>query len=126
MTPQDRILDHYKHPYHMQAPDEAMCSFEGSYKNEGCGDYIHWRGCLEYTSEKRITHLWWSGEGCVFSQSAPSMLAEHCESKRLYEVEAFTQDDMLALFGIDIETKRVECVMVAYHALRKALENCHE
>jgi NifU-like protein involved in Fe-S cluster formation len=54
------------------------------------------------------------------------MLAEQCESKRLYEVEAFTQDDMLALFGVDVETKRIECVMVAYHALKKALENYRE
>ena len=55
-----------------------------------------------------------------------SMLAEHCQAKRLYEVKAFTQNDMLALFGVDIELERDECIMVSLNALHKALEKHHE
>ncbi len=123
MTPEDRVLDHYEHPYN-RSPWEMGSDFTGVHANEECGDYIVWWG--HFDTDKRITGLWWEGEGCCFSQAIASMLAEHCEAKRLYEVRAFTQDDVIALFGIDVEPGRIECVMVAYHALQKALEKHDE
>lgn len=127
MTPQDRVLDHYEHPYHKPIPNNHTyfkSHFTGAYTNDTCGDYIRVWG--RYDHEKRITCLYWEGTGCCFSQAAASMLAEHCEAKRLYEVKAFTQDDTLALFGVDVEPGRIECVMVAYRALMKALEKHDE
>ena len=127
MTPQDRVLDHYEHPYHKGFPNNHVYfnpCFTGAYTNDTCEDYIRVWG--RYDNEKRIICLYWEGTGCCFSQAIASMLAEHCQAKRLYEVKAFTQDDMLALFGVDVEPGRIECVMVAYHALMKALEKYDE
>ena len=130
MTPEDRILDHFEHPYHRHMPTKATDYFAffatGRANNETCGDHIRYWGRLNAGSERRIAGLWWEGEGCCFSQAMASMLAEHCEAKRLYEVKAFTQDDMLVLFGIDVEPGRIECLMVALNALHKALENHDE
>jgi nitrogen fixation NifU-like protein len=129
MTPQDRILDHYENPYHRHVPEKSAdfnFYFTGAIANEDCGDYVRVRGRYDTSTEKRIVGLWWEGSGCCFSQAMASMLAEHCEAKRLYEVRAFTQDDMLNLFGLDVEPGRVECVMVAHQALMKALENHDE
>jgi NifU-like protein involved in Fe-S cluster formation len=126
MTPQDRIIDHYDYPYHRHIPTKP-CGltffFSGAFENEGCEDYIKWWGRYDTSPEKRIVGLWWEGNGCCFSQAVASMLAEHCEARRLYEVKAFTQDDMLILFGVNVEPGRVECVMVALNALHKALED---
>ena len=126
MTSEDRVLDHCVHPYHRYIPEKPSSSpfFVGEANNEACGDNITWWG--RYDTKKRIIGLWWKGEGCCFSQAMASMLAEHCEAKRLYEVKAFTQDDMLALFGVNIESERIECVMVALNALHKALEDHDE
>jgi NifU-like protein involved in Fe-S cluster formation len=123
---EDRILEHYKNPYHRQRCDnfdEATFFVTGMAKNESCDDWVRWWGRLSFDSEKRIMGLWWEGEGCVFSQVMPSMLAEHCEAKRLAEVEAFTQDDMLSLFGIDVASDRIGCVMLAYQALQETLRS---
>lgn len=124
MTPEYRVLDHYECPYHRHMPTKPadFCFFfTGSADNETCGDHVRVWGRYDMW-EKRIVGLWWEGNGCCFSQSMASMLAEHCEAKRLYEVKAFTQDDMLTLFGVDVEPGRVECIMVALKALHKALE----
>ena len=125
MTPEDRILDHYENPYHRHTPEKSLLDFfpfVGESSND-CGDRIRWHGRYREVKPCRMIGIWWEGEGCCFSQAAASMLAEHCEAKRLYEVKAFTQDDMLSLFGVDVEPGRIECVMVAYRALMKALEN---
>lgn len=127
MTPEDRVLDHYRHPYHHHTPTkptDLTSYFTGYADNETCGDYVQYRG--RYSSEKRIVGLWWEGDGCCLSQAMASMLAEHCEAKRLYEVKAFTQDDMINLIGIDFDPGRLECVMVALNALHKALEKHDE
>lgn len=125
MTPEDRVLDHYEHPYHRHLPHKGegcVTHFRGEYTNSICGDSIRWWGRFDHTPQKRIVGLWWEGEGCCLSQAMASMLAEHCEAKRLYEVKAFTQDDMVRLIGIDFNLGRLDCVLVAHNALQKALE----
>jgi NifU-like protein involved in Fe-S cluster formation len=126
MTSQDRVLNHYEHPYHKHIPTKSAdfnFFFQGCHQNDTCGDHINVWGRYDTTPEKRIVGLWWEGSGCCLSQAMGSMLAEHCEAKRLHEVMAFTQDDMFDLFGLDVKTGRIECVLVAYRALMKALEN---
>ncbi len=126
MTPEDRILNHYEKPYHRHIaikPNDYTFYFTGNADND-CGDHIQLWG--RYDHEERIIGIWWEGSGCCFSQAAASMLTKHCETKRLYEVKSFTQDDMLALFGVDVEPGRIECVLVAYRALMKALEKHNE
>jgi nitrogen fixation NifU-like protein len=122
MSPEDRILDHMTDPYHrirpIEYPNNAI--FNDSHDN-GCGDKVQIWG--RYDMSLRVTEVYWHGNGCTFSQAAASMLAERCESMRLHDVRAMTEDDMLALFGLDVEQGRVECVLVAYRALMKALEN---
>ena len=129
MTPEEsRVLDYYEHPYNKQIPEMAESTFlwsiRGEATNDTCGDHIRWWG--QYNFERCIIDICWYGEGCCFSQAAASMLAEQCGARLIYEVRAFTQDDMLALFGVDVEPGRIECVMVAYRALMKALEKYDE
>ena len=126
MTPEDRVLDHYEYPYHKHVStdpyDDYHAYFVGSADND-CGDNIRVWG--RYDTSLRIVCLRWEGSGCCFSQATASMLAERCEAMRLHEVRSLTQDDMLDLFKVDVEPARIECVMVAYRALMKALENYH-
>lgn len=126
MNPEDRVLDHYEHPYHRHIPTKSInfaFYFTGEYTNSTCKDFVRFWGRYDETPQKRIISLWWEGQGCCLSQAMASMLAEHCEAKRLYEVKAFTHDDMVDLIGIDFAPGRLECVTVALNALHKALEN---
>lgn len=140
MTPEERVIEHYSKPYHRHIPPKANGFYRlfrgrgrgrsdgplgrgGKAKNELCGDWIHcWVRVTSDDEHYRIVGIWWEGGGCCFSQAAASMLAEHVEARRTEEVRAFTQDDMLDLFQVNIDPERTQCVMVAFHALQNALE----
>ena len=126
MTPEERVIEHYSKPYHRHIPTKefGFCFLTiGRAENELCNDWIRcWVRVTSDDEQYRIIGVWWEGHGCCFSQAAASMLAEHVEARRTEEVRAFTQDDMLDLFRVDIDPERTQCVMVAFHALQNALE----
>lgn len=126
MTDTERILQHYKEPYHQHKPpkpDDFYFFNIGRAENPLCDDWIRcWVRVT--TGEPKIIHgVWWEGHGCCFSQAAASMVAKHFEGKTLVEGRAFTQDDMLELFQFNIEPDRIECVMVSLNAAHDALED---
>ena len=126
MTPEEsRVLDHYEDPYHCHVPTKC-CRFcflvMGRAENEPCNDWIKCWIRISSEETKHIIGIWWEGGGCCFSQAAASMIAERFESVRLSDALTFTQDQMLDLFGVDVDPERVECVMVAFNAVMNALE----
>ncbi len=129
MTPEERILDHYENPYHRYVPQGTI--LEDSYalshaENDTCGDWIECHIFLRLR-DKRIDKIWWNGAGCCFSQAAASMVAERFEAVRLEDAKAFTQDGMLELFEVDVETERLECILVSFNSFKNALEKlAHE
>jgi len=126
MSPEEaRVLDHYENPYHRHIPTKTseFCFLViGRAENEPCNDWIRCRVRISSNEIKRIQGIWWEGEGCCFSQAAASMLAERLEAVRLSDAKAFTQDQMLDLFRVDLEPERVDCMMVAFNAVQNALE----
>lgn len=115
MTPEDRILDHYEHPYHRyEGPNDSLIGYA---INKGCGDFIqYW-----INISPNIIEISWNGSGCCFSQAAASMVAKYLEGKTLEEAKAFTQDDILNLFQAPIEMERIECILVSFNALQNTL-----
>lgn len=115
----EHVLEHYKHPFGRQVPIEDAQLLKGEFSNSICGDLVTvWLD----VSKDMIRLVRWVGSGCCFSQAASSMLAEHLEGKTLKEGAAFGPDDMLDLFQEEVDTNRIECVMVAYNAVQNALE----
>jgi nitrogen fixation NifU-like protein len=122
---EERILSHYEFPYRNFSPEPYVPRqiATGWAENDTCGDWIrYWIQVSNVESKYRIICIWWEGGGCCFSQAAASMLAERFEAVRLEDAKAFTQDDMLELFGVDVETERLECLLVSFNSFKNALE----
>jgi nitrogen fixation NifU-like protein len=115
---EQHVLQHYGDPYH-KGDSPVPPTHTLSSASDVCGDEVTFK--LRIT-DGHITDIWWTGDGCCFSQAAASMVAEQFDGKTIRDVRAFTTDDMLSLFQANVSTSRLGCVLVAFNALRQ-LEN---
>lgn len=114
----ERILDHYQNPRHrgrLAAPDLV-----GEADNAVCGDRVRLE--LGLDDAGRVEQVAFSGEGCVISMAAASMLAQHVQGRTRRELEELTEDNMMSLLGVDLGRARTHCALVALQALKAALE----
>ena len=88
--------------------------------NPLCGDVVNLDLALD--GGDRIAEVRFEGKGCVISQAAASILAEHVEGKPLGEARAVTADHMLGWLGIPLTPARRKCGLLALRALHRALE----
>jgi nitrogen fixation NifU-like protein len=115
---EEHVLSHYQDPYHKATspigPTHTLNSV-----GDVCGDEVTIELRLD---DDRIAEIWWTGEGCCFSQAAASMVCEHFHGKMLDDVRHFDQDDMMDLFRAEVSNSRLGCVLVAYNALKEILK----
>ncbi len=116
---EEHVLEHYEDPYNRGTLDQPTHRFEA--KNPLCGDVIHID--LKLSPEGKITEAWFSGQGCVISQASASMLLEAIEGKTLEEVNAFTAEDMLKLFGPQLTPNRQKCCLLCWRVLQTAVHS---
>jgi nitrogen fixation NifU-like protein len=113
----EEILDHAdQSPYRgrLESPDRSA-----ELDNPLCGDRL--RLDLKLGPEGRIDRIRFDGHGCVVSQAAASMLAEHVEGREVDEARRFSADDLLRLFGLPLTPARRKCALLAWRAIQKAL-----
>src|SRR5438477_5146135 len=91
----ENILDHYKHPRNAGHLPDPTVSAEGV--NPLCGDEL--RVELEI-SDGVVSDLRFNGRGCAISQAAASMISEVAKGKRVDDVRALGQEDVLDELGI--------------------------
>ena len=115
----EHVLDHYEDPYHRGPLDTATHTDEG--KNPLCGDVVHID--LKMDDDGKIVEAWFEGDGCVISQASASMLMEKIDGKTLEEVQAFTADEMLELFGHRLTPNRQKCCLLSWRILQGALKS---
>ncbi len=113
---QDRILDHYEQPFHRGSCPWATHCYEAT--NPLCGDRI--RIELRVNADGQIEDAFFQGEGCCVSQSAASMLIEHCQGKTLAAVRSFGPADMLSLFAVPLTLMRQKCCLLPWRAVQAA------
>ncbi len=113
---QQNILDYYKHP--RQRGELTGPTHTSGAANPSCGDSV--QVYLRVQGE-RMAEAHWVGEGCVLSQAAADMLAEHVVGKTLLEVRALGNDDVLKLIGVQLGPNRLRCALLPLEALRGAL-----
>ncbi len=114
----ERVLDHYRHPRHrgrLEAPDLV-----GEKDNPICGDRV--RIELRIDEEGRVARAAFSGDGCIISMAAASMLTEHIHGQPVAELRQLTQKDILALLGVELGPARIHCALLPLEALHAALE----
>ncbi|MCM2369052.1 Fe-S cluster assembly sulfur transfer protein SufU [Aporhodopirellula aestuarii] len=115
---QEHVLDHYEDPYNRGHLASATHAHDG--KNPLCGDKIHVD--LRLDSDGRVAEAWFDGDGCVISQASASMLLEAIEGKTIEEVEKFSAEDMLSLFGPQLTPNRQKCCLLSWKVLQGALK----
>ncbi|HHS96918.1 MAG TPA: iron-sulfur cluster assembly scaffold protein [Chloroflexi bacterium] len=114
----ERVLDHYRHPRHrgrLEAPDLV-----GEKDNPICGDRV--RIELRIDEEGQVARAAFSGDGCIISMAAASMLTEHIHGQPVAELRQLTQKDILALLGVELGPARIHCALLPLEALHAALE----
>ncbi len=132
---QEILLDHNSKPRNFRKPEEATHSVDGY--NPLCGDKI----TLYLTvADGVITDVGFQGAGCAISKASASMLTQSIKgqsSARALEIfEAFHQmmtepgaeldfdtlGDLESLSGVIEYPTRIKCAVLAWHAMRAALE----
>ncbi len=114
---QEHILDHYDSPYHRGHCPHPTHVDEGD--NPLCGDVV--RIELRVDGEGKVEEAWFTGDGCCISQAAASMLVESIEGKPAEEVQRFSAEDMLKLFGVRLTPNRQKCCLLSWRVLQTAL-----
>jgi nitrogen fixation NifU-like protein len=112
-------MDHYRNRRNsapLERPDIRV--FQA---NPLCGDSVT-IDCMVSDGVVRACGVY--GSGCVMSQASASLLSQEIVGKTVEECAAFSADTMKMLIGIHVGPMRMECVMLALHALHKGLSQC--
>ena len=114
---QDHVLDHYEDPYHKGRCQGATHVHEDD--NPLCGDVV--RIELRLDEQGVIRDAWFDGDGCCISQASASMLIERVEGMGSDEVQQFTAEQMLQLFGARLTPNRQKCCLLSWRVLKSAV-----
>ena len=118
---EEHVLSHYGEPYHKGAiPPGDLPAHAAGDRSDICGDEVHYE--VRIGPDGRIQDIYWTGDGCCFSQAAASMLAKHFDGKTIDDVQTFTEGDMLKLFRAECSAQRKGCVLVSLNALKQIME----
>ncbi len=133
---QQVILDHCKHPRNFHELPGATCSAQG--QNPLCGDQLKLFLAVENDLIKDVSFL---GSGCCISKASASLLTESVKGKTKAEVQKIFEQvhemvttgeitgdvGKLAVFaGVHKFPARVKCAILAWHAVRAALNGAGE
>ncbi|MEE2775590.1 MAG: SUF system NifU family Fe-S cluster assembly protein [Acidobacteriota bacterium] len=130
---QEVILDHYKRPRNFGKLDPADRRAQGY--NPLCGDQLEVTLRLD---GDRVDEVCFEGAGCAISTASASLMTEAVKGKTQAEAEALFQDVQQLVTGAEPPTGemgklevlagvrdypvRIKCAILAWHALRSALE----
>jgi nitrogen fixation NifU-like protein len=114
----EEILEHYEHPHHHGLLADTDISIGDN--NPSCGDRISIEVKLS-PDHTRIADIAFSGDGCVISQAATSMLMDAVIGMPLEDVERLDRQTVLDLLGIPLTPTRVKCAVLGLKVLQAAL-----
>ncbi len=117
----EHILDHYENPRHHGTIENADITHEES--NPLCGDRI--RIAVKLTNEDNRYHIAdaaFTGDGCIISQAAASMLLEDVVGKSVDEVERIEPQHVLDLVGVPLTAARVKCALLGLKVLKTGIK----
>jgi nitrogen fixation NifU-like protein len=112
------ILDHYAHPHHSGTLVGADISIADH--NPSCGDRISVDVRLS-PDHTRIADIAFSGDGCVISQAATSMLMDAVVGKSVDEVQQLDRQAVLDLLGIPLTPTRIKCAVLGLKVLQAGI-----
>ncbi len=114
---QEKIMDHYRSSRNRAKLENP--SFTSGQYNPSCGDVIAMQGVVK---DGRIVEIGFEGKGCILSQGAASILADHVRGMALHEVLSLQEKDMPGLVGMQLGPTRLTCVTLALQALQDGVK----
>ena len=112
------LLDHYRYP--RNRGEIPAADFSSGEHNPSCGDSVCFQGTINNGS---ISKLMFTGQGCVISQAAASLISEQCAEKQITEVLKIDADQLQAMIGMQLGPMRLKCLLLPLEALHKGLVN---
>jgi len=117
----EHILDHYENPRHRGALAQPDFTHEES--NPLCGDQLRIDVKLRRQDDRDfIADAAFTGEGCIISQAAASMLLEDAIGKPLDEIEQTDPQRVLDLLGVSLTAARVKCALLGLKVLKTGIK----
>ena len=113
------VIGHYEDPYHRGPLEGWTHACEAS--SPICADFVRME--LRITADEKIEDAWFDGDGCLVSQAAASLLAEHVEGMSVDQARSFSATDMLTLFGTSLPPSRQKCCLLAWRVFQHALDS---
>ncbi|MCA9184345.1 MAG: iron-sulfur cluster assembly scaffold protein [Pirellulaceae bacterium] len=114
---EEHVMDHYEDPYHRGKCPQHTHEHEDD--NPLCGDVVSVE--LRIDRGGNIAEAWFDGDGCCISQASASMLMEAIEGKSTVEVQQFTAEQMLQLFGPRLTPNRQKCCLLPWRVVQAAI-----
>ncbi len=113
---QGKVLDHAINPRNRGILEPADYSYEDA--GSVCGDEV--RIDIRVNGD-RVAEVAFSGRGCAVSQASASVLTELIATMTLDDIEALTEDDLLAAIDVPLTPARLECALLALTVLRAGM-----
>lgn len=110
----EEILEHWRDPQNYGELTDA--DFIVNENNPFCGDSIHLTGKVD---KDKLVDIKFTGEGCVISKAAASIMSEFMKGKNVEEIKKLNQEDFLSILGIPLSISRIKCALLPYSALQK-------
>lgn len=110
------ILEEYKQPRNkgrLEAPTHTS-----HVTNPLCGDEVTLNLNVQDGVVKDVR---FDGAGCAISQASASLFTEHIKGRRVEEVMAMDEQEMLSLLGFTLNAMRMKCAVLIMRATAEAL-----
>ncbi len=114
---QQNILDHYKNP--RKRGDVKNATHTGRAENKSCGDSLTVQ--LMIDDGGVIKQAGFTGEGCVLSQAAASMLLEKIVGQKINDLKKIDQKFIVDLLNISVGPNRLKCALMSMEAIKRAI-----
>ncbi len=112
----EEILDHYKHPRNFGMLPSANAT--ATEDNMPCGDRMT---IMLHIDKDVVNDMKFECTGCALSIACASMLTELVKNKTLASVETLKESDILNFTGGAISPGRLNCALLGWHTMKKAL-----
>ncbi len=93
------------------------CTHSTIQQNPLCGDTITWQAIVDKNG--KITDITWSGEGCVISQAAASILFTKLKGKKLSSIKKIKNQDFFKSLSITLSPTRQKCALLPLEAIKQ-------
>lgn len=114
----DELLEHFKDPQNFGELDNY--SVKSKITNPFCGDEIEMYLIVQKDKIKEVS---FTGQGCVLSISAASLLTEEIKNITLEELKKYQEHNILEMLNVEISETRKKCAMLPLSTIKDCIKH---